>query len=238
MKLVSIITSTIGRPHLARCVESVKRQSYPNIQHLVVVDGPANHDRAEAILAKYEGIDVFILPYPTRSWGGRIYAAIPHLSKGDFIMNLDDDNFLEPDHVESLVKTIGAEPWAYSLRNFTVDGLFVMRDNYNSLGLLHRDLNEVPAHLDARHVDTGCYLFRRDVSLEFSRYWCANRFEEQAFFNDREFFTALIAKFPTADCSFNYSLNYELPTSHVMWARRQNEKMLAQFNGKLPWLER
>ena len=236
MKLVSIITSTIGRPHLARAIESVKRQTYPNIQHIVAVDGPTHHERVREIMAPYDGIDVFYLPYPTRSVGGRIYAAMPHLSRGDFIMNLDDDNSLEPDHVESLVNAIGDNPWAYCLRNFVVDGMFIMRDNYNSLGLLHRDLNDVPDHLDQRFVDTGCYLLRRDIALESSRHWCAERFDDQSQFNDRDYFTALVKKYPVAPCSFKYSMNYELPVSYISWARVQNSKMHTKFDGRLPWL--
>ena len=50
-----------------------------------------------------------ILPYSTgkdRFNGHRIYGAGTYLSKGDFLIFLDDDNSLEPNHVEECVKTI------------------------------------------------------------------------------------------------------------------------------------
>ena len=137
MKSVSIITSTVGRPELARCVESVRRQTYPNIQHLVVVDGPEHHAKANAILAPYPNLDVFYLPYATKQWGAKINAAFPQLAKGDYLMFLDDDNTIEPDHVESLLRPIGEHAWAYALRNITMNGMFVARDYCDALGLLH-----------------------------------------------------------------------------------------------------
>jgi glycosyltransferase involved in cell wall biosynthesis len=44
--LISVITAHAGNPLLKRCVESVRDQTYTNIQHLVVSDGPATWGHA------------------------------------------------------------------------------------------------------------------------------------------------------------------------------------------------
>jgi glycosyltransferase involved in cell wall biosynthesis len=38
---VSVITATTGGVRLADCIESVRNQTYKNIEHYVIVDGSA-----------------------------------------------------------------------------------------------------------------------------------------------------------------------------------------------------
>ena len=47
---VSIITATVGKPQLANCIESVRNQTYKNIEHIVVVDGKEHWNNADEIL--------------------------------------------------------------------------------------------------------------------------------------------------------------------------------------------
>ena len=37
--LVTVVTPTTGAPYLRQAIESVKNQTYDNIQHLVFIDG-------------------------------------------------------------------------------------------------------------------------------------------------------------------------------------------------------
>ena len=39
-KSVTVITPTIGQEYLTQAIESVNTQTYKNIKHLVIVDGP------------------------------------------------------------------------------------------------------------------------------------------------------------------------------------------------------
>src|ERR1017187_8157530 len=197
--LVSIITATIGREHLARCIKSVKAQTYSNIQHFVVIDGKEHEASARKVLSQFDdlegssnGLDVLCLPYPTRAFGGRIYASTPHLTRGDFIMNLDDDNWLEPNHVQSLVEAIGEHPWAYTLRNFTKNGVFVMRDDCLSLGQLHPIWNTTERAETESFVDTNCYLFKRSTAIELSQNWASVSFNDNPYQNDVHFYNRLL----------------------------------------------
>ena len=96
--LVSVITATIGRDDLYRCIESVSKQTYKNYQHLIVVDGEVHRPKVEKILEKFKSdnaeafkkIDVMYLPYPKKNWGGPVYSIGPKISKGDYICCCDD----------------------------------------------------------------------------------------------------------------------------------------------------
>ena len=123
---VSVITPTTGNPYLAECIESVRAQTYKNIEHIVVVDGRERWNKAEEILLAAEfpnGVSehVCVLPYPTgtdRYNGDRIYGALSFIANGDYFIFLDEDNALEPDHVEKLVALVKEKDldWAFSLR--------------------------------------------------------------------------------------------------------------------------
>ena len=117
---VSIITPTTGNPFLKECIESVRAQTYKNIEHIVVVDGQERSGVARGILQDVrfpEGAErgsnsnehVCVLPYATgkdRYNGHRVYGAATYFADGDYHIWLDDDNSLEPDHVEKLVKLV------------------------------------------------------------------------------------------------------------------------------------
>ena len=67
---VSIITPTTGNSYLAECIESVRAQTYENIEHIVVVDGKDRWEKAEPILRASEfpngrNEHICVLPYPT-----------------------------------------------------------------------------------------------------------------------------------------------------------------------------
>ena len=125
---MTVITGTTGSRHLHDCLKSVQDQSYPHVEHLVVIDGPEYAEAADGIIANYgtsHPIRTLRLPYNTgrdRFHGHRIYGAAPFLCDGDFVAYLDEDNWFAPNHVESLIDLIagGELSWAYPLRT-TVD---------------------------------------------------------------------------------------------------------------------
>jgi GT2 family glycosyltransferase len=111
--LVSVITGTWQRHDLLKgAVENVEQQTYPNLEHVIVSDGP---DPDLAGLADY-------WQHPTkrahltfvecgRHWSSFLAASLSTvpfqvaqwLARGDLLMWLADDERMEPDHIESLV---------------------------------------------------------------------------------------------------------------------------------------
>jgi glycosyltransferase involved in cell wall biosynthesis len=121
---ITVITATIGDKRLSRCVQSVQQQTFERIQHLVVVDGPEHRQKAMEIMQSVGQMPkkVFLipLPFPTgrSGWcGHRIYGAYSFLCNTEFVCYLDEDNWFEPDHVESLVAEIRrtSASWGFSL---------------------------------------------------------------------------------------------------------------------------
>lgn len=100
--LVSIIIRTCGRPQvLAKALDSVRAQTYPNIQVVVVEDG---ENISERLLAeRFPDMDISYQCTGKRL--GRCTAGNLGLAaaKGRYINFLDDDDILLPCHTETLV---------------------------------------------------------------------------------------------------------------------------------------
>jgi glycosyltransferase involved in cell wall biosynthesis len=119
---VAIVTPTIGSEHLKQCIDSVQAQTYKDFKHYIFIDG---------LDVKYkEGWPGYINNLPNvkqvsldenvgKGWyGHRVYAACSFLVNTDIIIYLDEDNWLQPNHVQSIVDTFKrGYDWVYSLRN-------------------------------------------------------------------------------------------------------------------------
>lgn len=175
MKSVLVITPTIGAPELADCVRSVLEQDYPNVEHLVVVDGPEYERAVREALWRLDDdapVKIHVLPYNTGKggwYGGRLMAGMSFLVNHDYVMFLDQDNMIEPDHVSSLVRVIesGGYDWAYSLRKiYSKEGEFLCEDDCESLGWwpIYGDSGE---HL----IDTSAYFFKTEFARATGHFW-------------------------------------------------------------------
>ena len=105
----TIITPTVLRDSLLRCCESVDRQTCSDWQHLVIVDCEISTD----ILAKiaHPQRQIIRCEKPHRNWGHTCrFNAYPYAT-GDYLLHLDDDNFLADDMVLEYLHDITA-PWA------------------------------------------------------------------------------------------------------------------------------
>lgn len=103
--LVSIIVRTCQRPDVLRkALDSIKAQTYANIQAVIVEDGENTSEE----LLKNEYADLNYIYEATGQKAGRAkvgnYAM--ELAEGEFFNFLDDDDGLFPEHVEVLVKKL------------------------------------------------------------------------------------------------------------------------------------
>ncbi len=101
--LVSVIVRTIGRDSLTQALDSIARQTYPNIE-VIVVDALAQ-DRPH-LGATCGGFPVRVCERGERL--GRSRAANVGLeeARGDYVIFLDDDDWFLPSHVAGLVATL------------------------------------------------------------------------------------------------------------------------------------
>ena len=227
-----------GIRFLAEALESVAKQTYRPIQHLVTIDGAERAERARSIIADTQ-VDIIELPYATgqdRYNGHRIYGAATFLAKGEILCFLDEDNWMDADHVESLVHVIGkGNEWAFSLRKIVdQEGRFVCPDNCESLG-------KWPTVLSPKDylVDVNCFMLPKDLAVRLTPIWNRKAREPGVVEVDRLLTKALRANTRKYDTNYSYTLNYRAgssPTSvKQSFFLNGNAKMAKQFPVGFPW---
>lgn len=241
MSSVSIITPTTGSKDLKRCIESVQNQTFVNLKHIVVVDGKQYLENSLSAFPENMQKEVQLLPIQENVgkamnqnfYGHRIYAAVGFLCNTDYICYLDQDNWLEPNHVESLVNTIEQEglDWSYSLRNIhDYLGNFLMQDNCESLGKWSTWVDP-----NSFHIDTSCYCVKREIAIRAGGVWYGG------WGQDRVWFNVLRQHFPNFNTTGKHTLNYALggnPDSvKEEFFIEGNKKMQEQYGDKFPWME-
>jgi len=244
-KSVVVITPTIGLPSLVQAVSSVRNQTYKNIKHLIVVDGPEYYDKVHQLVSKNE--DVFEYTIITSTpvnvggngfYGHRVYASYPHLVNEEYVLFLDEDNWWDKDHVETLVNKIESEDlqWAHSLRKVYIeDDRLLGYDNCESIG--RWPIWFTKGKTEQFLVDTSSYCFKRDFLIQVCNHW------HFGWGGDRRFFMLIkdVAKYNTTGL---HSLNYRLPdmeksyNGDYSFFERGNAEILKQYNGGYPWLSK
>lgn len=245
--LVTIVSAVTGSPLMRQGIESVQKQTYADIEHLIVIDGREREAQAKTILSEIDlsrhKTHIFCLPYATGKDGficHRIYGMSPFLINGDYLCYLDEDNWYDPNHVESLVNLVTKNnlEWAYSLRKIVdKDGSFVCLDDCESLGKW--------PHLDNCHlVDTNCYFLKKSVALQFSSTWYA-RFREQissVYYidnPDKALCSILLERYPNVLTTGFYSVNYRLGGNEssvsLKFFYQHNQIKQQQYPKGFPW---
>jgi glycosyltransferase involved in cell wall biosynthesis len=134
LPLVSIVTPTWHRHELLfnRCIAGVQGQTYPNVEHIVVSDGP-DPELAEKFQSSMPATDcqdirqgrnhpVWFYELPQHDlaphWGHLARLRGIEQAAGDLIAYCDDDDTLRPEHVAKLAAALAEHPeagWASSL---------------------------------------------------------------------------------------------------------------------------
>jgi glycosyltransferase involved in cell wall biosynthesis len=245
-KPVTVITPSIGSPKLADAIRSVANQTY-KCRHVVIVDGPEYSSKTVGVVANTEGkgkqlVNVYCAPENTGKTGGnfyghRIYAAYPHLINSDYILFLDEDNWYEPDHVETLVKTIEAKnlDFSYSLRKiFSPDKEYLCDDNCESLGKWEIFLSRHSPHGKHYLIDTSSFCFKKEFIQRTCHFW------HSGWGGDRQFLYS-VKDHANYDTNGKHTLCYRLdgnPNSVTEQFFIEGNKTQQQYyGGKFPWVK-
>jgi Glycosyl transferase family 2 len=201
MKSATIITPTIGTKHLSQCIMSVKNQTVP-VKHLIVIDGKEHFNDADWHFQRCgeKTIDYILLVdnVGANGWyGHRIYAAFTYLVNTDYVMYLDEDNWIEPNHIESLMDILNKNKhvdWAFSLRTIVdKEGNFICRDDCESLGKI------------TGHVDTSAFFVPTSMAKNYCHAWMAQWGADRRFYGQ-------LSGIPHISTGL-YTLNYRLDSS-------------------------
>lgn len=210
MAQTTIIIPTVGTRHLARCVRSAIGQSV-SCEVLVVVDGPKCEEAVRSQLPEAKNLHVAVLPWNVgggnpKLLGHPMYGAFPMLCKTKYVAFLDEDNWYDTDHVESLQQTCEKYEldWAFSLRKIWSGGEFRCVDNCESLGNIRNAYDREQSFL----VDTSCYLIKAEVARELAHVW----YHPHA---DRPVTKFLMERFPKFRSNYKATLNYDFKEDNV-----------------------
>ena len=237
-----VITPTTGAPELTDAIKSVINQTYKNVDHLIIVDGfdfssRVNRALSDGGIVLGNRINRVDIPYNTGGggfYGHRIMSAFSHLVNHDVVLFLDQDNWFDPTHVESLVEEIKKYnlEWSYSLRKiYDKNQKYICEDNCESLGRWPVWVNE-QAHL----IDSSSYCFRTDFLRKVGHIW------DWGWGADRRFYTILKdqLKHQNYTCTGKHTLCYRLGGNdgsvQKEFFEEGNQKTLLKYNHKLPWL--
>ena len=219
MPSVAVVTATTGRDSLRATIESVRAQTYP-CRHYVFFDGVSTYE---------EFVDIERCNLPVKTGGngmmnGGIVAASAFLVQEDYICWLDDDNWIEPDHIESLLKAIEGKGYAYTLRKLVEDsGDFFDYDDFESLGQY------------SGFIDLNCYMMNRQLAVQIAPQWYKTTGE--LMIGDRFVYEALKQNNIPFGGTGKYTVNYRLNPKRDLrsWFFKGNIENRAKYSGELPW---
>ncbi len=110
-ELVSVVIPTYNRKEiLLKCIDSCLASDYPALE-VIVVDNASTDDTAEAVEKNYQSDDrvrLVRLSENMMAAGGR--NAGMKVSKGEYILVLDNDNVIFPDMISQLVRAMQDRP--------------------------------------------------------------------------------------------------------------------------------
>ncbi len=146
--------------YLKQNIESVRNQTHKKVKHILVLDGPQAKSKINA-LYNLTDIEIIELSEPHRDYGDtpRYIGTVSAFQRGaDAVFWLDDDNWLEPNHVEQMIDDLSSEkPIATCQRNICnlegeVMGLCFETDAF-------------------KFVDTNCYMIHKDARRIANVWW-------------------------------------------------------------------
>ena len=102
-KLVSVICRTVGRPTLTTALDSLARQNHPSLEVILVDAGGTNLE--DKIPPEF--------PHHIKQLGSGTTLSRPEAanlglesSTGDYLLFLDDDDWIAAEHISNLVGTL------------------------------------------------------------------------------------------------------------------------------------
>ena len=180
---VAVIMPTVGRATMRDAVQSVFDQAFAGrIQLLIGVDAPlGSFDEHEKMFAAappnvticfyYPGYSTSVRHgglHPARD-GGVLRAVLTYMANARYVAYLDDDNWWNPVHLQSLLASINGKDWAYA------DRWFVHQDTRQVLGA--DDWESVGpgrgifADRNGGWVDPNCLMFDKLACEPAIRWW-------------------------------------------------------------------
>lgn len=174
LPLVSVLVRTVGDPMLEQAVASVRAQTYPCIE-LVVVAAHGVHDAPPWLQTSSSPGTKWVCPGGKRNRPEAANAALD-AANGRYCLFLDDDDLIAPGHIEKLVDRLRSSPLACAAHTDTQvinhEGVEILRYEkpYSAQRLACTNIFPIHSVLFTRDLATlhGC---RFDESLPVLEDW-------------------------------------------------------------------
>ena len=107
--MVTIYTQAYNvEPYIEQCIKSVLSQTYRNFEWLLIENGST--DGTRAIIQKYEQLDDRIkVEYFEKNQTGFANDYIVQKARGEYIVKLDSDDWIDMDYLEVLLESLENE---------------------------------------------------------------------------------------------------------------------------------
>ena len=229
----TVIIPTTGAAVVKGAIESVLAQEYPTTCYLVV-DGIQYQNAVWDIISHIDNKNLksCVIPINVGAngfYGHRAYAAFTHLVDTEYVCYLDQDNWMEPNHIQTCIDTMKSKSldWCHSLRNIhQKTGEFVCRDDCESLG-------KHLAYTNTNHIDTNTYFLKTEIATKIASAW------HGGWGQDRVFLQVLSQHFKNWDCTGKYTINYRVEgqqgSVNTEFFVTGNKIMSEKYGSKLPW---
>jgi hypothetical protein len=146
----AIVIATIMRPSLAQALRSIFQQSFRGRTQIVLSVDKVVGDRGllDAVLQErppHQAVTLLDFGYSTARRNGGLYPGrsggalrtiMSYVANSRHVAYIDDDNWLAPRHIETLLAAIQGKEWAYSLRWYAEEhtGRTLCVDEWESVG--------------------------------------------------------------------------------------------------------
>ena len=224
--LVSIVIPCFrGEKYLSEAIDSCCRQTYENIEIIVVDD--CSPDRCAAIAEEHGANDARV-KLVRREQNGGVSAAFNSgfdVAGGSFFTRLAQDDLLKPNAIETLVNCLLENPHAGLAY---ADMEFVDADG-DLLHVMHTELPE-NALLPANRIGL-CVMWRRDVWDQVGRFDSKCDFAEDY---DYWLRASEVCRFVRCDCEPLLQFRYHADQMSIK-ARRRHEQRTARAHLKMRW---
>jgi GT2 family glycosyltransferase len=124
-----IIPNWNGARFLPTCLEALERQTYPNIE-IIVVDNASHDDSRLLMQARYPRVNVIALPV-NRGFTGACNAGL-WFARGEIVALLNNDTEVDPDWAAAVVDAFARHPQAGAVASKML--LFDQRDQIHTTG--------------------------------------------------------------------------------------------------------
>ena len=169
--LVSVIVRTCGRPDVLReTIQSLRLQTYPNIEIVVVEDGP--EVSRQMLETEFSDLNILYKASGEKVGRSRVGNMAMEMAHGKYLNFLDDDDLFYADHVEVLVASLEncRERAAYALAFETPVDVFSKSPYrykvYEYLGVYKQKFNRILL-CHHNYIPIQCIMFEKTLFEEF-----------------------------------------------------------------------